>query len=126
MHIIPRRIHGILDYVVAIALILAPRIFGFDPDGVEGRIPVILGWLTLGYSLLTNYELGLLKVLPFRAHLAMDLIGGVFLAISPWAFGFSDRVWGPHLVVGLLEIGAALMTRTTATDHGPVAGTPAH
>src|SRR5688500_4401230 len=98
MHIIPRRIHGILDYVVAVALILTPRIFGFDPDGIESRIPVMLGWLTLAYSLLTNYELGLLKVMPFRVHLGLDLIGGLFLAVSPWVFGFSDRVWGPHLV----------------------------
>jgi hypothetical protein len=126
MQIIPRRIHGILDYVVALALILSPRIFGFDPDGVEARIPVILGWLTLAYSLLTNYELGLFKVLPFRVHLALDLIGGVFLAVSPWVFGFSERVWGPHLVVGLIEIGVALMTRRTAIEHGPVGGTPAH
>ena len=126
MQIISRRTHGVLDYVVGVLLILAPRIFGFNTDGAEARIPVILGWATIAYSLLTNYELGVFKALPFRAHLALDLISGIFLAVSPWLFGFADRVWGPHLVVGLLEIGAVLMTRTTASEHGEIAGgTPA-
>jgi hypothetical protein len=35
----------------------------------------------------------------------------VLLALSPWLFGFSDYVWQPHLIVGLLEIGTSLMTR---------------
>jgi hypothetical protein len=125
MNIIPRRVHGILDYVVAVLLILSPRIFGFDSAAAEARVPVILGWVTLAYSLLTNYELGLFKVLPFRAHLTIDMIGGLFLAVSPWLFAFSDRVWGPHLVIGLLEVGAVLMTRTAASEQGEVAGTPA-
>ena len=36
----------------------------------------------------------------------MDFLSGVFLAISPWVFGFSERVWVPHVLVGLFEIGA--------------------
>lgn len=109
-----------LDYIVGILLILAPRLFGFQNGGPEDRIPVMLGVLALIYSLLTRYELGLFKLIPFRVHLTLDFLSGVFLAVSPWAFGFSDRVWGPHLVVGLLEIGAALMTRVPAVDRGAV------
>src|SRR5690606_36143755 len=100
-------------------------IFGLDSAAAEGRIPVILGWVTLAYSLLTNYELGLLKVLPFRAHLTIDMISGLFLAVSPWLFGFADRVWGPHLVVGLFEAGVVLMTRTAVSERRDVTGTPA-
>jgi hypothetical protein len=44
-------------------------------------------------------------------HLMLDLGGGVLLALSPWLFGFSEYVWQPHLIVGLLEIGTSLMTR---------------
>jgi hypothetical protein len=116
MRFIPTRVHGILDYLVGVLLIFAPRIFGFQNGGPEDRIPVILGVITLIYSLLTRYELGLFKVIPFKGHLTLDFLSGVFLAISPWAFGFSERVWVPHLVVGLLEIGAAMMSQRTPLE----------
>src|SRR4051812_13538646 len=111
MKIIPRQIHGILDYVVGIILILSPRLFGFSYGGAEQSVPVTLGWATVVYSLLTKYELGALKVIPFRVHLILDLLSGLFLAASPWLLGFADRVWGPHLAFGILEIGVVAMTR---------------
>jgi hypothetical protein len=120
MKIIPTRVHGMLDYIVGLLLIFAPRIFGFQNGGPEDRIPVTLGVLTLIYSLLTRYELGLFKLIPFRVHLTIDFLSGVFLAVSPWAFGFSDRVWAPHLIVGLFEIAASMMSRAPAVDSGPV------
>jgi hypothetical protein len=45
-------------------------------------------------------------------HLLLDAASGLLLAVSPWLFGFADRVFWPHLVIGLVEIGAALTTRT--------------
>ncbi len=129
MHIISRRAHGALDYIVGLLLILSPKIFGFDAGGIESRLPVILGIATLVYSLFTNYEFGLFKLLPFRAHLVIDVLSGILLAASPWLFRFADRVWIPHLVFGLLELGAVLMTSTGESEHHhhPGApGTPAH
>ena len=119
MRFIPTRVHGILDYLVGVLLIFAPRIFGFENTGAASTVPVVLGVAALIYSLLTRYELGLIKVLPFKAHLAMDFASGVVLLVSPWAFGFSETVWVPHVIVGLLEIGAATMTRTVPGDVAP-------
>jgi hypothetical protein len=45
-----------------------------------------------------------------RVHLVIDYITGAFLALSPWLFGFSDTVWLPHALVGILTIGYALYT----------------
>lgn len=127
MKIISRKAHGVLDYVVGILLILAPKIFGFDNGGVEARLPMILGVATIVYSLITDYELGVFKALPFRIHMTLDVLSGLLLALSPWLFGFADRVWVPHLVVGLLELGAVAMTRTSASLHAHAhPGTPAH
>lgn len=111
MKIISSRTHGILDYVVGVLLILAPTLFNFRTGGPAQWIPIILGVATIAYSLLTRYELGALKVIPFKTHLAIDGVSGAFLAVSPWLFGFADIVWVPHVLVGLLEIGASMMTR---------------
>jgi hypothetical protein len=79
---------------------------------------VILGVSAIIYSLLTNYELGVSRMISMRTHLMLDLMSGILLAASPWLFGFADYVWEPHLILGILEIGAALMTRREPA-HGP-------
>jgi hypothetical protein len=123
MKLISTHTHGILDYVVGVALIAAPWLFGFANDGPATVIPVALGIGTLVYSLLTRYELGLIKLIPFKGHLTLDLMAGVLLASSPWIFGFSDYVYLPHLLVGLFEIVASLTTHTVPRQD-LVAGTP--
>lgn len=99
-----------MDYLMGILLIAAPWIFNFDRGGAETWVPVVLGVGTLLYSLMTNYEYSISKTISMRTHLTLDLISGILLAASPWLFGFSEYVYLPHLIVGLLEIGASLMT----------------
>jgi hypothetical protein len=111
MRFIETKTHGYLDYIMGLLLIAAPWIFDFAAGGAETWVPVILGAGMIMYSLLTDYELGASHQISMRTHLMLDLIGGALLAVSPWLFGFADEVWGPHLVFGLLEIGAALMTK---------------
>ena len=117
MRIINTRTHGYMDYLVGVALILAPWIFGFFDGGAASWIPIILGIGTIIYSLMTDYELGAGKAISMKGHLTIDVIAGVFLALSPWLFGFADYVFWPHLIVGILEIGAGLMTETVPRYH---------
>lgn len=110
MRFIPTRIHGMLDYLMGALLIAAPWIFDFNRDGAETWVPVILGAGVIMYSLFTDYELGAVRKLSMGTHLMLDLLGGILLAASPWLFGFSDFVYLPHLILGIAEIGAALLT----------------
>ena len=112
MKFISTKIHGYLDYLVGALLIAAPWIFDFDRGGAETWVPVALGISAILYSLLTDYELGASPQISMRTHLMLDLASGVLLALSPWIFGFSDYVWKPHLILGILEIGASLFTKT--------------
>lgn len=75
-------------------------------------IPVIIGAGGILYSLLTDYELGAVRKIPMSTHLWLDGIAGLFLAVSPWLFNFADFVYLPHLIFGIAEMGAALMTHT--------------
>lgn len=117
MKVIGTKTHGYLDYIVGVLLIAAPWIFGFARGGAETWVPVILGAGTIIYSLMTDYEMGMSRMIPMRTHLTLDLLSGIFLAVSPWLFGFADYVWEPHLIVGILEIGVSLMTKRGPTTE---------
>jgi len=104
---------------MGILLIASPWLFDFAAGGAETWIPVILGASMILLALMTDYELGATRKVSMRTHLMIDLISGALLAVSPWLFGFADYVWEPHLILGLLEVGAALMTkREPSTERG--------
>lgn len=108
MKCIPTKVHGILDYVVAISLVLAPILFGFsEVGGAAVVVPTVLGIALFVYSLLTKYEWGVFKVFGMPYHLMIDMVAAIFLALSPFLFGFVDEApnaWLPHVVVGIAVI----------------------
>jgi hypothetical protein len=110
MRMLSTKVHGVLDYLMGVILIVSPWIFNFNRGGAETAVPVILGAGVIVYSLMTNYELGLSGILSMRTHLNLDLMSGAFLAISPWVFGFSEFVYMPHVIFGVAEMCAALLT----------------
>ena len=112
MRILPTRWHGLLDYLVAILLIALPEIVRL-PAGFPRYVPVALGIITVLYSLITSYEWGLMRMIPMRAHLVLDLLNGLLLAVSPWLFGFATEVWKPHLVIGCTELLVVLISKRT-------------
>ncbi|WP_026464065.1 SPW repeat protein [Adhaeribacter aquaticus] len=111
MRFISTRVHGVLDYLMGALLIASPWLLNFDNGGAETWVPVILGITMILQALMTNYELGAFKSMSMATHLRLDFFAGLFLAASPWIFGFSDYVWQPHLILGLMEVAASLTTR---------------
>lgn len=124
LQFIPTKIHGALDYIVAIALLLAPMIFGFqEVGGAAVAIPMVLGAGLLLYSLLTNYEWGVFKVINMRYHLIIDLIAASLLTLSPFIFGFikeAPNAWLPHVVVGLAVILVVICSKTQPDNENTV------
>jgi hypothetical protein len=112
MRIIPTWIHGLLDYPMSILLIALPWLGGFANGGAPQWVSIVAGVAMLGLSAMTAYEAGLVRATPMSAHLMADAAMGLLLAASPWLFGFSDLVSLPFVVLGLGEIGAAVMTET--------------
>ncbi|TXK48645.1 hypothetical protein FVR03_08075 [Pontibacter qinzhouensis] len=110
MRFIPTRFHGILDYVVGLLLIASPWLFNFAAGGAETWVPVVIGLGVLLQTILTDFELGLIKKIPMQSHLMMDFGIGVILAVSPWLFGFADHVYTPHVIFGVFSILASLTT----------------
>ncbi|HST58634.1 MAG TPA: SPW repeat protein [Longimicrobium sp.] len=109
---LPTRIHGMLDYLLGALLIASPWLLGFADNEAARWVPVVLGAGVLLYSALTDYELGVVKKIQMPVHLMLDALGGVLLAVSPWMLGFDDRVWMPHVILGVVEILTAAITNT--------------
>ena len=113
MRFIPTKFHAPLDYIVGLALIGAPWIFQFSDVTAATVVSIVLGIGLIAYSLITDYELGVWKVAPMAVHNLLDVVAGLFLAASPWIFGFADEsanVWAPHVLVGLAAVFLGLTT----------------
>jgi hypothetical protein len=112
MRVLSTRTHGVFDYLAGVLLIALPWLLGFARGGAETWVPVAVGAAIVGYSLFTDYELGVVRRLDMTIHLWLDACAGLLLAVSPWLLGFDRRVWLPHLLLGVLAVAAALLTDT--------------
>jgi len=114
LRVIPTKTHGVVDLATGPALIAAPTLLRMNGNAGATLPPRAVGAIATIYSLLTDYEFGLKRVLPMRAHLALDAAAGVVLAATPWATGAARngvRHWLPHAIVGMKEVALALTTK---------------
>jgi len=112
MRTLPTRFHSALDYVFAGTLLLLPLLAGIGLGTAGAWVPIILGLILLGYTLVTDHEFSLRRQIDPQVHLWLDGGLGLFLAISPWLFGFDRDVWLPHVVLGVLILAVALFSDT--------------
>jgi hypothetical protein len=115
MRFMPTRAHGMMDWVMGPVLIALPFALGLDVEHPAGWIFLVVGIGALILSAFTDYELGLVPRIAMPTHLAVDAAAGALLALSPWLFGFSSRIWVPHFLFGLLEVGTSFITRRRPT-----------
>jgi hypothetical protein len=118
-------LHGVVDYSAGTLLMTAfPKLAGIEGTRSAGQIRTA-GAIHVGYSTLTDYPLGVLKLLPFKAHLALDAVGALALAVTPFVTGqFKEgrRQWVPHVALCLFELTSLAMTDPTGRGdfHGDV------
>lgn len=115
LRVIPTSVHGTLDYLASGVNLAFPALLELDDAPAAVLISRLDGVAGAGYSLITDYEFGLLKVLPMPTHLIFDAAKGALLASSPWLFGFAKkgpRYWVPHVVMGTADILAAMTSKT--------------
>ena len=114
--IISSRTHTYIGWIVGIALVAAPWIFQFDEVEPAKWSAIGVGLFILVNEALTTSPASLLKIVPMRLHIMLDVVTGIFLLATPFIFGFVDEdanAWVPHIVVGLLVAGYALVTDTS-------------
>jgi hypothetical protein len=85
---ITKTIHAYLDYPVALSLMGTPYLLGLSHPWATG-LSFATGVAALILTLLTDHKTGLIHVIPYWLHLAVDRLVGVVFLIAPFALNFS-------------------------------------
>jgi hypothetical protein len=118
-------LHGVTDYSVGTFLLTAfPRLAGIEGTRSARQVRTAAA-IHGGYSTITDYPLGVVKLLPYQAHLAIDALGALALAATPFVTGQykkGRKQWVPHVGLCLFELASLAMTDPTGRGdyHGDV------
>lgn len=83
MKIISSKQHGILDYIMVMLLLASPTIFKMDGDLCA--ITYAFAGAHFLLTILTNFELGIIKLIPFPLHGLIELVVSIaFIFVSFW------------------------------------------
>jgi len=89
MRFITKQIHAFLDYPVAIALIVLPFLLGLGSSNpLALQLSVATGVAALILTILTNHQLGLIRVIPYKVHLMVDFLVGIVFILAPFLLSF--------------------------------------
>ena len=113
--IITPRVHGLLDYMSAIVLILAPSVLEFNEVSPYAYwLSVIAGVILILYSLMTDYEFSIGILISLKSHLVIDFSAGVLFILWPFIFDFTGLALAYYLVMGF---GVLLVVGLTQSDE---------
>ena len=108
---ISTRTHGVIDYTWATTAASLPRMM--TTASSTGRLIRSAGAAASANSILTNYEGGVVRVMPMKAHLAFDMVMCAGLMLSPFFLPASERRYAAiPVALGAAGLLTALMTRT--------------
>jgi hypothetical protein len=118
-------LHGATDYTVGTLLMTAlPKLAGVEGTRTATQMR-ITGAVHAGYSTLTAYPLGIVKLIPYKAHLAIDALGAVAVGALPFITGQyrkGRRQWVSHVALAAFELSSLLLSDPTGDGdfHGDV------
>ena len=115
MRFVPTRVHGILDYATGASMLALPKLLGIADSRTPARAMRAWGAMATASGLVTQHELGVWRLVPMRAHLAFDAVGGAAMAALPLLSSEmrrDKRAWIPPVAAGASELFLALTTRT--------------
>lgn len=87
MNILTSKSHGVLDYIFSAFLLASPALFHME--GSVSNITYALGVAHLLITILTRFEVGIIKLIPFRIHGLIEI--AVALLLVGLAFWFNSQ-----------------------------------
>ena len=87
---VTKQIHAFLDYPVALSLIVLPFALQMGSSSPLALwLAVSVGAAAFLLTVFTDHQLGIVRVLPYPVHLAVDLAVGLLFVAAPSLFGFT-------------------------------------
>ena len=118
---ISRRAHAFTDYSYVPLVASAPDLVGFTQEKTATTLCHVLSSTVLVSSFFTRAEWGPVRVMPYKAHLAIDAIGGLTALTAPWVFGFAKnrKARNTFLVMGVFGLIAGLLSQPDEMPKHP-------
>ncbi len=99
MKIISSKVHGILDYATVVFLLAAPTLF--QMEGTLCTFTYVLAGVHFALTALTAFEVGLIKLIPFKMHGLIEFVVAIALAgVAIW-FRSNDNELGFYFYLSL-------------------------
>jgi len=97
-----QKFHAYIDYPVALGLIAMPFLLGIGSSNpIAMYLSVATGVAAFILTFITNHETGVIKVLPYKMHLAVDFMVGAVFVIAPFVLGFKGLDMYYYVVLGV-------------------------
>lgn len=109
---ISRRMHGFIEHNYIAAVATAPQTVGFEDEETAVMLTRVFSSGVLVTSILTRAEWGMIRAIPYKAHLTIDLVSSIAALAVPWLFGFSrnERARNTFLTMGVSGIIVGLLS----------------
>ncbi len=117
---VPRFVHGVVEYVAAIAFIGFPFLLSYASGGAVA-VSIVVGLVVLVVAASTEGPTSLIDQIPISVHVVLDYLLAVFLIAAPFLFSFDEET-APLIV--FLALGVVHLLLTIATRFLPEAGGP--
>jgi hypothetical protein len=111
MKMISSRLHGILDYLLIIFLLASPALFKME--GNLCSFTYSLAAIHFLLTILTRFELGIIKIIPFPLHGLIEFFVAIALTLLSFWFNKNGNTLGYHFY---LYFAIAIMLVFILTD----------
>ena len=116
MKILNPRTHGYLDYATVILFLVAPTILGLT--GIPAMLAYALAIIHLAMTIVTDFPLGVVPLIPFTIHGWVERVVGPLLIIVPFVLGFSTDLAARnfYVAIGVVIVLVGLLTDYKGTE----------
>jgi len=105
------KLHGVLDYCLALLLVMSPWLFDYAGNNIHTWISLGTGITIILNSLFTDYEFGVIRILRMESHLTIDMLCATILLTASWILDSSQQVMMFFLAISIGQAVIALITR---------------
>ncbi|GAA4295235.1 SPW repeat domain-containing protein [Nibribacter koreensis] len=115
---ISRQMHGVAEAAYIPAMASAPESVGFTRQETATTLCRAIGGMALVSALVTKAEWGAVPVVPYKAHLAVDVVTSLFTLAAPWLFGFShhQKARNTFIALGVTGLVVGALSRPEEMD----------